>query len=178
MNSFGPPHMDEQRQDVQLEPAYSNSVPTRDIALRLYRKQWTIGRCGERGPEISVLIAWHDDDDDDDYRISLLVLSFYESYYFISSVIFLSSSSYQYISLSEFSFPSKYRFILLVLKTCCTQSFKAIWKLETANFKISNVHAERSKYSFTFSCKYKRKKNGISYYKINRESVSSGVSNQ
>ena len=54
--------MDEQ----MLEPTYSSSVPIRDVALRTSRKQWTIGRGGERWSGISVLIAWHDDDDDDD----------------------------------------------------------------------------------------------------------------
>ena len=44
----------------------SSSVPIRDVVLRIYRKQWTIGRC-ERGSGISVLIA-RDDDDDDDYK--------------------------------------------------------------------------------------------------------------
>ena len=56
--------MDEQRQDVQLEPTHSSSVPIWDVALRICRKQWTIGRCGERGSGISVLIVRHDDDDD------------------------------------------------------------------------------------------------------------------
>ena len=65
MYSCGPLHMDEQRQDVQLEPSYSSSVPIRDVALRICRKQWTIGRSGERPSEISVLIAWHEDDDDE-----------------------------------------------------------------------------------------------------------------
>ena len=64
MYSCGPLHMDKQSQDVQLEPTYSSSVPTRDVALRICREQWTIGRCGERGSRISVMIAWHDDDDD------------------------------------------------------------------------------------------------------------------
>ena len=56
--------MDEQRQDVQLEPTYSSSVPIRDVALCTCWKQWTIGRCGERGSEISTLIARHDDNDE------------------------------------------------------------------------------------------------------------------
>ena len=64
MYSCGPLHMDEQRQDVHLEPTFSISVPIWVVALRICRKQWTIGRCGERWSEISVLIAWHDDDDD------------------------------------------------------------------------------------------------------------------
>ena len=57
--------MDEQRQNVQLEPTYSSSVLIQYVALRIFRKQWTIGKCGERGSGISMLIARHDDDDDD-----------------------------------------------------------------------------------------------------------------
>ena len=64
MYSSGPLHMDEQRQDVQFEPTYSSSVLIWDVALRTSRKQWTIGRCGKRGSEISMLIAQHDDNDD------------------------------------------------------------------------------------------------------------------
>ena len=56
--------MDEQMPDDQLEFTYSSSVPVRDVALKTYRKQWTIGG-GERGSGIFVLIARHDDDDDD-----------------------------------------------------------------------------------------------------------------
>ena len=55
--------MDEQRQDDQLEPTYSSSVPIWDVALRTYRKQWAIGRGGEIESGISVLIARHDDYD-------------------------------------------------------------------------------------------------------------------
>ena len=63
--------MDEQRQDGQLEPTYSNSVPIRDVALRMTcQKQWTIERGGERGSGISVLMVRHDDDDDDDKKIA------------------------------------------------------------------------------------------------------------
>ena len=50
----------------ELHKNASSSVSIRDVALRTSRKQWTIGRCGERGSEISMLIARHDDDDDDD----------------------------------------------------------------------------------------------------------------
>ena len=55
--------MDEQRQDDQLEPTYGSSVPIRDIALKTYRKQWTIRRDVERGSGVSVLAAGHDGDD-------------------------------------------------------------------------------------------------------------------
>ena len=58
--------MDEQRQDDQLEPTYSISVPIRDATLKTCRKQWTIEKGGEKGSRISVLMVWHDDDDDDD----------------------------------------------------------------------------------------------------------------
>ena len=58
-------HMEKQMQDFLLKPTYISSVPIQDIALRTYQKQWTIGRCGERGLDISVLIARHDDDAND-----------------------------------------------------------------------------------------------------------------
>ena len=64
MYTYGPFHMDLQRQEDQLEPTYSSSVPIRDVALRSSQKQWRIGRRGKRGSGISVLIARHDDDDD------------------------------------------------------------------------------------------------------------------
>ena len=57
--------MDEQRQDDQLEPTYSSSSSIRDVVLRTCWRQWTIGRDGERGSGISVLIVRHDDDDDE-----------------------------------------------------------------------------------------------------------------
>ena len=56
--------MDMQRQDDQFEPTYSSSVPIQDVTLRICGKQWTIGRRGERGSGISMLIVQHDDDDD------------------------------------------------------------------------------------------------------------------
>ena len=64
MYSYGLPHMAEQKQDHQLEHTFSSYVRIRDVALKTYQRQWTIGRCGERGSKISVLAARHDDDDD------------------------------------------------------------------------------------------------------------------
>ena len=52
--------------DDQLEPIYNSSVPIQDVALKTYRKRWTIEKGGEKGSEISVLATRHDDDDDDD----------------------------------------------------------------------------------------------------------------
>ena len=49
--------MDEQRQYGQLKPIYSSFVPIKDVVLKTYRKQWTIGRGGDRGSGISVLAA-------------------------------------------------------------------------------------------------------------------------
>ena len=57
--------MDEQRQYDQLEPTYNSTVPIRDVTLKTWRKQWTIGRGGERGSGLSVLMARRDDDDND-----------------------------------------------------------------------------------------------------------------
>ena len=62
MYSCGPIHMDEERQDDQLDPTYSSSVSIRDVALKTCQKQWTIGRSGERGSGIPVLMAQRDDD--------------------------------------------------------------------------------------------------------------------
>ena len=62
MYSCGPLHIDEQRQDDQLESTYSSSVPIRDVTLKICRMQWTIGKRGERGSKISVLMGRHDDD--------------------------------------------------------------------------------------------------------------------
>ena len=64
MYSRGRLHMVMQRQDDQLEPTYSSSVSIPDVTLKTCRKQWTIGRGGERGSGISVLMARHDDDDE------------------------------------------------------------------------------------------------------------------
>ena len=57
--------MDAQREDDQLEPTYSCSVPIRDVALKIGRKQCTIEKGIEKRSEISLLMARHDDDDDD-----------------------------------------------------------------------------------------------------------------
>ena len=59
--------MDEQRQDDHPEPTYSSSVLIRDVALRTCRKKWTMGKGGERGSGVSVLMARHVDDDDESW---------------------------------------------------------------------------------------------------------------
>ena len=61
----GPLHMAEQKQGDQLEPTYSSSVWIRGVALRTYRKRWTIGSGVERGSRIFMLMTRQDDDDDD-----------------------------------------------------------------------------------------------------------------
>ena len=58
----GPLHMDDQKQDDQLEPTSNSFVPTQDVALKTYQKQWTIERSGRRGSGISMLMARQDDD--------------------------------------------------------------------------------------------------------------------
>ena len=55
-----------QKQDDQLEHTYSSYVRIQGVVLKTCRRRWTIGRSGERGLEISVPVARHDDDDDDD----------------------------------------------------------------------------------------------------------------
>ena len=65
MYSYGPPHMAEEKQDDQHEHTFSSYVRIRDVVLKTYLGQWTIGRSGERGSGISVLPARYGDDDDD-----------------------------------------------------------------------------------------------------------------
>ena len=76
--SCGLLHMDEQRQDNQLEPTYSSSGPIQDVALKTCWKQLTIEKSGEKGSGISVLMTRHDDDDDDtqlyNFKYSYLIL--------------------------------------------------------------------------------------------------------
>ena len=63
--SHGPLHMDEQRQDDQLEPTYNISMLIQNVALKTCRNQWTIEKGGEKGSGISVLMMRQDNDDDD-----------------------------------------------------------------------------------------------------------------
>ena len=69
MYSNGPLHMAEQRQGDQLAPTYSSFARIRSIALGTCRKRWTIGRSGERGSGISMLMTRQDDDDDCSKRL-------------------------------------------------------------------------------------------------------------
>ena len=62
--SSGLLHMDEQRQDDQLEPTYNSSVPIQDAALNTDRERWSIETGGKKGSERSVLEVRHDDEDD------------------------------------------------------------------------------------------------------------------
>ena len=64
MYSHGPPHTAEEKQDDQHELTFSNYVRIRDVVKKACQRRWTIGRSDERGSEISVLPARHDDDDD------------------------------------------------------------------------------------------------------------------
>ena len=53
-----------QKQDDQHEHTFSNYVRIRDVVQKTCLKRWTIGKSGERGSGIFVLLARHDDDDD------------------------------------------------------------------------------------------------------------------
>ena len=83
MYSSGPFHMDEQRQDDQLEPTYSSSMPIQDVVLKTSRKQWTIEKGGVKGSGISVLKARHEDDD------ILLISAYFNIYIWLSSRVFI-----------------------------------------------------------------------------------------
>ena len=62
MFCYGPLQMAEKKQGDQLEPTYSSFMRIRGVAWGTYQKRWTIGRSGERGSAISVLVARQDDD--------------------------------------------------------------------------------------------------------------------
>ena len=47
----------------ELDHAYNSSVTILDVAWKTCQNQWTTGRGGKRGSEISVLIARHGYDD-------------------------------------------------------------------------------------------------------------------
>ena len=51
----GPLHMDEQRQDDQLEPVYNSSVPIQDVALMDDREGW---RESVREIRVGGVIGW------------------------------------------------------------------------------------------------------------------------
>ena len=61
MYSYEPIHMAEQKQGDQLKPTYCSSVRIRGVALRTCWKRWTIGRGGEKGSELSMLMARQDE---------------------------------------------------------------------------------------------------------------------
>ena len=63
MYSYGPPHMAGQKHDDQHEHTFSRYVRIRDVALKTCQRRWTVGKSGERGSGISVLVARQDDDD-------------------------------------------------------------------------------------------------------------------
>ena len=94
MYSCGPLHRDKQRQDVLpllvLKHTYSSSVQILDVGPEDLPKPWTIGRGGERGSEIYVLIARHDDDDDDLGKNSLYIYIYIYIYIKGVSEIFIA----------------------------------------------------------------------------------------
>ena len=55
-------HMDEQRQDDQLEPTYNSSVAIQDVALKTYRKRWTTENGDGSESVRAAMVTWHDDD--------------------------------------------------------------------------------------------------------------------
>ena len=63
MYSYGPSHMAGRKQDDQHERTFISSVRIRDVALKTCQRRWTIGKSGERGSMISVLVARQDGDD-------------------------------------------------------------------------------------------------------------------
>ena len=53
------------RHQLYGQHTFSSYVRIQDVVLKTFHRRWTIGRSGERGSEVSVLAARHDDDDND-----------------------------------------------------------------------------------------------------------------
>ena len=104
MFSYRPPQMAEQMQGDQLEPTYSSSVRIRDVALKTYQKQWTIGRSGKRGSGISLLVARKDDDDDQSFGDCPKCTNRNWYHPHIHVPLFFSLSNSRYLSLFSLSF--------------------------------------------------------------------------
>ena len=62
-----------QKQDDQLERTFSSYVRIQVVVLKTYLGRWTIGRSGERGSGISVLLARYDDDDDGGFQFDHMI---------------------------------------------------------------------------------------------------------
>ena len=71
-------HMAVQKQGDQHEHTFSNYMRIRDVVQKTCLRRWTIGKSGERGSGISVLVARHDDDDDDDDNIITTINSLWK----------------------------------------------------------------------------------------------------
>ena len=94
MYSSRPPHMDEQRQDVWLGPTCYSSVLIQDVAMKTYRKRWTMERGGGRGSGRTVLMVRHNDDDvdDDDDDCFYMQFSCFKKFYLTLVVLFIKYS--------------------------------------------------------------------------------------
>ena len=125
MYSYGPPHMAGQKQDDQLEDTFSSYARIRDVALKTCQRRWTIGRSGERGSGISVLVARYDDDDDMVNHLVFIIVRF-----FVLFLSFLSFCEFWYIE------PLFLRFVLLsvlaLLKIVIVQEFAATYNICTS----------------------------------------------
>ena len=111
----GPPHMHEQRQDDQIETAYSSSVPIHDIAFKTNRKRWTIEKLGERRSGRSMLMVRHDDDDDDDKKTGKCTIGFGLVWFYSTSTVvaFLMSNQfneYKHFYVNQFSLTKVHTF--------------------------------------------------------------------
>ena len=76
--------MDEQ----WLEPTFNSSVLIQDVALKTYRKRWTIEKGGRRGSGISMLMAWHDDEDNSPKEFLFYDIDIAISNHFMQGIMF------------------------------------------------------------------------------------------
>ena len=124
------PHIAKQKQDNQLKPTYSSYVRIRDVALRTCQKRWKIGRSGERGSGISVLVAWHDDGDDYAYCSSRVKFDFRFNFFNFSNIAYIHIAT-SFFKINVKKNLSKYSLLELksIKKICWCKFFQLEKKL-------------------------------------------------
>ena len=131
-----------QKQDDQLELTYSNYVRTQDVSLKTCRRRWMIGRSGERGSGISVLVARHDDDNDEMTKTDLFqTIQFSMSINFCLTQLNVKTVLYQ---TNQFSVITQFSSIWPVDRTLlgATIPTKSVW--ERWQWKLYSVFPKAS----------------------------------
>ena len=137
--------MAKQKQDDQLEHTYSSYVRIQDVTLKTCQRRWIIGRSGERGSGISVLVARHDDDDDDDDFFPTTLRYFVIIFHFDIRFLYLCFGEYSIIVASFCLLP-------ILLKYCVdVMIYQYVAKISYRHYLPVYIFFWHSDFSFYFS---------------------------